>query len=147
MPGTELSELLRGAMLLGVAALLGGLVGFERESVGKEAGLRTHMLVSLGTAFVVVSSVQSGLTPEGISRVVQGLVTGIGFLGAGAILKKETEGDIRGLTTAASLWMTSAIGIAVGLGRVWLAATGCVITLVILFVIAKVEKLAKRKGK
>ena len=110
------------------AVLLGGIVGWERERMGKSAGLRTHMLVSLGTALFVIASAGSGMSSDGISRVVQGLTTGIGFLGGGAILKLAAEREIHGLTTAAGIWMTAAIGVTVGLGQIGLALLATIIT-------------------
>jgi len=110
------------------AAVLGAVVGWERKSVGKSAGLRTHMLVSLGSALFVVACEGSGMSSDGISRVVQGLTTGIGFIGGGAILKLASEREIHGLTTAAGIWMTAAIGVTVGLGALGLALLATVIT-------------------
>jgi putative Mg2+ transporter-C (MgtC) family protein len=98
-----------------VAGLLGGLLGWQREMVGKAAGLRTHILVALGSAAFVAVPAQAGVGPEAVSRVVQGLVAGIGFLGAGTILKHD--GHISGLTTAAGIWLTAAVGLAAGMGR------------------------------
>jgi putative Mg2+ transporter-C (MgtC) family protein len=105
------------AVRLVVAGVLGGVIGWNRERTGKPAGLRTHILVALGAAGVVAVSHQSGMTPEGVARVIQGLLAGIGFLGAGCILKVEKAGEIHGLTTAATIWLTAAIGTAAGLGR------------------------------
>lgn len=110
------------------AVLLGAIVGWERERMGKSAGLRTHMLVSLGTALFVIACANSGMTSDGISRVVQGLTTGIGFIGGGAILKLASEREIHGLTTAAGIWMTAAIGVTVGLGQLGLALLATIIT-------------------
>ena len=114
------------------AVLLGAVVGIERERAGKPAGLRTHMLVSLGTTVVVMACSGAGMDLDGLSRVVQGIVTGIGFIGAGTILKLNEEREIQGLTTAAGLWMTAAIGVAVGLGVLGLALIGTLATLLIL---------------
>jgi putative Mg2+ transporter-C (MgtC) family protein len=114
------------------ATLLGAIVGVERERAGKPAGLRTHMLVSLGTAVVVMACAGAGMNPDGLSRVIQGIVTGIGFIGAGTILKLNEQREIKGLTTAAGLWMTAAIGVAVGLGVLGLALIGTLVTLLIL---------------
>lgn len=115
-----------------LAALLGALVGLERELAGKPAGLRTHMLVALGAALFVLIPLQGGMGADGISRVIQGLLAGVGFLCAGAILKGDTEDEVHGLTTAASVWMTSAIGMGVGLGRDTTAAVATVLVLGIL---------------
>ena len=114
------------------AVLLGAVVGIERERAGKPAGLRTHMLVSLGTAVVVIACTDAGMSLEGLSRVIQGIVTGIGFIGAGTILKLNEQREIQGLTTAAGLWMTAAIGVAVGLGILGVALIGTLVTVLIL---------------
>ncbi len=99
------------------AAALGGLLGFERERRGRSAGLRTHILVSMGSALFVLAPLQSGIDPGDVTRVMQGIVSGIGFLGAGAIIKLEHGERIEGLTTAAGIWMTAAIGMAAGMGN------------------------------
>lgn len=114
------------------AMLLGGIVGMQREKVGKPAGLRTHMLVCLGTAVVVLACIGGGMDMDGLSRVIQGIVTGIGFVGAGSILKLSEQREIQGLTTAAGLWMTAAIGVAVGLGALGLAVIATVLTVIVL---------------
>ena len=114
------------------AVLLGAVVGIERERAGKPAGLRTHMLVSLGTAVVVIACTDAGMSFDGLSRVIQGIVTGIGFIGAGTILKLNEQREIQGLTTAAGLWMTAAIGVAVGLGILGVALIGTLVTVLIL---------------
>jgi putative Mg2+ transporter-C (MgtC) family protein len=119
------------------AALLGALIGIEREHAGKSAGIKTHMLVALATALFVIASLEAGMAQAEVSRVIQGLAAGIGFIGAGAILKRADEGEITGLTTAATVWMTAAIGIAVGLGRWGSALVSVVLTLLILFVVAR----------
>ena len=115
-----------------MAAVLGAIVGLQREKSGKPAGLRTHMLVCLGTAIVVLACSGIGMSLDGLSRVIQGLVTGIGFVGAGSILKLSEQREIKGLTTAAGLWMTAALGVAVGLGALGLAVIGTVLTVIIL---------------
>lgn len=123
-----------------MAILLGGIVGMERERAGKPAGLRTHMLVSLGTAVVVLACSGAAMSMEGLSRVIQGIVTGIGFIGAGSILKVDEERRIEGLTTAAGLWMTAAVGIAVGLGALGVAVIGTIVTLIVLALEGVVER-------
>lgn len=100
-----------------VAVVLGAVLGLERELRGTAAGLRTHMLVALGSALFVVVPLQAGMEISDLSRVLQGVVAGIGFLGAGAIIKLSEDREIKGLTTAASVWLTSAIGVAAGMGR------------------------------
>jgi putative Mg2+ transporter-C (MgtC) family protein len=114
------------------AVLLGGFLGIERERTGKPAGFRTHMLVCLGTAILVLACTEAKMSVEGLSRVVQGIVTGIGFVGAGSILKLSEQREIKGLTTAAGLWVTAVIGITVGLGALGLAVIGTLLTLLVL---------------
>jgi putative Mg2+ transporter-C (MgtC) family protein len=118
-----------------LAALLGGLLGFQRERAGRAAGLRTHMLVALGSAFFVLIPSQAGMPLADLSRVLQGITAGIGFLGAGTILKRRTEGQIEGLTTAAGLWFTAAAGCAAGMGREASAILGTVLAYIILSLI------------
>lgn len=130
MPSTH--DLMRILVRLLAALAVGGLIGFQRERVGKAAGLRTHMLVSLGTTLLVVCSLESGMDAQAASRVIQGLVTGIGFLGAGAIMKIQEEQEIRGLTTAAGIWMTAAASVAIGLGQIGIGLIGAVIAWVVL---------------
>ena len=114
------------------AVLLGGFLGIERERTGKPAGFRTHMLVCLGTAILVLACTEAKMSVEVLSRVVQGIVTGIGFVGAGSILKLSEQREIKGLTTAAGLWVTAVIGITVGLGALGLAVIGTLLTLLVL---------------
>jgi putative Mg2+ transporter-C (MgtC) family protein len=114
------------------AGLLGALIGYDRERKASPAGFRTHILVALGAALFVIVPVQAGFSNDDISRVVQGLVAGIGFLGAGAILKQDESLTVRGLTTAASIWLTAAIGIAAGLGQLLTALIATVFGLLVL---------------
>jgi putative Mg2+ transporter-C (MgtC) family protein len=122
----NVEDITRLCVRLLVALVLGGVLGWERESVGASAGLRTHMLVSLGSALFVLIPLQVGMQITDLSRVLQGVTAGIGFLGAGAILKLTDKKEIEGLTTAASVWLTAAVGIAAGMGR---EATAVVSTL------------------
>jgi putative Mg2+ transporter-C (MgtC) family protein len=121
------------------ATLLGAIVGYERERTGKSAGLRTHMLVSLASALFVIAPLEAGAMPSDVSRVIQGVATGIGFLGAGAIIKLSDEREVHGLTTAAGIWMTAAVGLAAGLGRYGLAILSVVLAWVILSLLARFE--------
>jgi putative Mg2+ transporter-C (MgtC) family protein len=123
-----------------VAVVLGGVLGWERESVGAPAGLRTHMLVSLGSALFVLIPLQAGMKMEDLSRVLQGVTAGIGFLGAGAILKQRDRNDVRGLTTAASIWLTAALGVAAGMGREATALLSTLFALVILAILRRWSK-------
>jgi len=125
------------------AALLGAIVGIQRQTTRKPAGMRTHMLVSLATAAFVISGSSAGMSTDGLSRVIQGIVTGIGFIGAGSILKLSEQHEIKGLTTAASVWMTAAIGVTVGLGSLGI---GFMITILAVIILA-LEKLEHRVEK
>src|SRR5262245_2676914 len=127
------------------AMILGALVGVQREQFGKPAGLRTHILVAMGAALFVLAPLEAGMELDGISRAIQGIVTGIGFIGAGAILKLQEKREIEGLTTAAGVWMTAAIGIAAGLGRLGIAVIGTMLTVSPLSVIGKIETWMNQK--
>lgn len=137
IPNVELTTRLFIRLL--VASVLGGILGYERENQRKSAGMRTHMLVAIGAAIFVLVPQQSGMTEAEISRVLQGLVAGIGFLGAGTIVKGQSEEEVKGLTTAAGLWLTAAIGIAAGLGRETTAILCTVFALVILSILPRVS--------
>jgi putative Mg2+ transporter-C (MgtC) family protein len=120
-----------------LAAVLGGALGFERESAGKAAGMRTHMLVAIGAAmFLMAVNLAGGGNAES-SRIIQGVVAGIGFLGAGAIVKGKPGEEIHGLTTAASIWMTAAIGVTVGLGHASTAILSAVLAVLVLAVMQR----------
>lgn len=131
-------EFTRVMLRLLLAALLGGLLGIEREHKGKAAGVRTHMLVSMGAALFVLLATQGGMQANELSRVMQGVIAGIGFLGAGTILKADQEEKVRGLTTAAGIWLTAAIGVAAGMGR---EATAVLSTLLALGVLTLMPRL------
>lgn len=141
----DVEHLTRLVVRLGLAALLGGLLGLQRERSGKEAGIRTHMLVAAGSALVVFVPMHSGMGADALSRVLQGLLAGVGFLCAGSILKLPTEEHVRGLTTAAGIWMTSAIGMAAGLGREVTAIVSTLLVLGILSLIGPFRRLGLRK--
>lgn len=115
-----------------LAALLGGVLGYEREHKGKAAGIRTHMLVAMGSALFVLVPLLGGMPPGDLSRVLQGVIAGVGFLGAGAIVKQRAEENVQGLTTAAGIWMTAAIGVACGMGRESTAVISTLLALVVL---------------
>ena len=131
----DLEQFTRVAIRLLLAAVLGGLLGYEREQKGKSAGVRTHMLVATGSALFVLIPAQSGVVPADMTRVIQGLVAGIGFLGAGTIWKGDTTSHVKGLTTAAGIWFTAAIGMAAGLGREVTAVMATVLALFILWML------------
>jgi putative Mg2+ transporter-C (MgtC) family protein len=139
----DIRQLIHVLLRLLAATLLGGVVGFERERARKPAGLRTHILVALGTAVFVLACSGAGMSSSDLSRVIQGIVTGIGFIGAGSILKVSEERDIKGLTTAAGVWMTAAIGVAVGLGSLGIAILSTLFTVVILSLVGVGDDDAK----
>ena len=142
----DAAQVTRIALRLVIAAALGGLLGYERERKGKAAGVRTHMLVAMGAALFVLIPQQAGASMADLTRVVQGLVAGIGFLGAGAIVKADAEQTVHGLTTAAGIWMTAAIGIAAGLGREATALLSVLLALVILALVPYLLRRFERGG-
>ena len=133
---SDIGQAARIIMRLTLAALLGGLLGWEREVHGKAAGVRTHMLVCMGSAMFVMIAEQTGAQANESSRVMQGVIAGVGFLGAGTILKESSIGEhapqVRGLTTAAGIWLTAAIGVAAGLGQETTAILSAVLAYAIL---------------
>lgn len=137
----DASQWIRILIRLTAATACGAAIGLQREKWGKPAGLRTHVLVTVGTTLFVLTCSVYGMSSDGLSRVIQGIVTGIGFIGAGSILKLDKERNIQGLTTAAGVWMTAAIGVTIGLGSVGLAFIGTILTLIILTVAGKLEFL------
>ena len=136
----DIATITRIILRLTLAALLGGMLGYERELKERNAGVRTHMLVAVGAALFVTGPLQSGMEIADLSRVLQGIVQGIGFLGAGAIIVRTAERKIQGLTTAASIWATAGIGIAAGLGLEAMAVLSTIIVLIILAVIPQVTR-------
>jgi putative Mg2+ transporter-C (MgtC) family protein len=143
----EATELATVAARLVVAAALGGVLGFEREMMGKAAGLRTHMLVALGSALFVITPQQAGAGAADLTRVVQGIATGIGFVGAGVILKLTEQGEVKGLTTATSVWLAAALGMGVGAGRFWAPLIGAALALVILAFLRRFEAWDARRAR
>ena len=137
-------ELIDQALFLLVAAGLGSLIGLEREIHGQPAGLRTHMILSMGAALAAILSISysqfiaDSSIPSDPGRIVAQVVSGVGFLGAGAIMKMGVT--VKGLTTASSLWTTAIIGIACGSGYLELAALSAAVVFVILTMINRVEK-------
>lgn len=134
----ERKQLIQVIVRLLASVIVAGIIGFQRETAGKSAGLRTHILVSLGSTVFVLGCIGAGMHEDALSRVIQGIVTGIGFIGAGTILKRETQ--IEGLTTSAGLWTTCAIGVVIGLGELGIALISAVIALIVLTVVRWVEE-------
>ena len=138
----EWSEFWDDAGRLGVATLLGGAIGFERELKGHWAGLRTHMMVAIGCAIFVIGGLNlSGERSEAVTRVIQGIAAGVGFLGAGTILKLDDKQEIKGLTTASSIWLAAAVGTVAGLAEYALAVASAVVSLFVLGVLGPIEKV------
>jgi putative Mg2+ transporter-C (MgtC) family protein len=138
----ELTEI---AVRLAVAVLVGGILGINRELHHKSAGLRTHALVSLGSALAVVT-ILSMVNPDAnaVSRVIQGLVTGVGFIGAGVILHHEGDHRVIGLSTAATVWVAAALGIACGSGHWATAVVALVLALGVLVFGGPIERACDR---
>ncbi|MFH1381450.1 MAG: MgtC/SapB family protein [Chloroflexota bacterium] len=129
---------LEAVLRLVLAALLGGIIGFQREREKKPAGLRTHILICLGAAvFTVASMYGFGLADP--ARVAAGIVTGIGFLGAGAIIQRHEGGVVVGLTTAATIWIVAGIGVTAGAGLYWIAVVTTVIALIVLYLPHRIQ--------
>jgi len=137
---THLNTFLR----LGAAILVGGTIGLNRDLRGKPAGVRTHALVALGSALATSVLEGEGKDPAAVSRVIQGIITGIGFLGAGVILHPEGGSVVRGLTTAASIWVVATLGIACGAGQWVLAGAGTGFTLTVLVLGGPLERVVHR---
>jgi putative Mg2+ transporter-C (MgtC) family protein len=143
----DVEHLLRAVIRIAVSSILGAVIGIQREHTGKPAGLRTHMLVSMGATLFVLVPVEMGVSIGEVGRVIQGVATGIGFIGGGAILKLSAEREVRGLTTAAGIWMTAAAGVAVGLGYIAVAALGIGAAWLILSVVGRAERRVEAKPK
>ncbi|SEL99208.1 MgtC/SapB family protein [Halomonas daqiaonensis] len=141
----DVSELVVVVIRLLSAAVLGGLLGLERELRGKAAGIRTHMLVCMGAALFIFIPQQAGISDSEMSRVIQGVIAGIGFLCAGTIITGKDEQAATGLTTAAGIWFTAAIGIAVGLGREQTAVLCAVLAWVVLYVMPFFTRFIRNK--
>src|SRR5882757_8157756 len=136
----DVSQIIRVTIRLLAALAVGTAIGLQRELTHKTAGLRTHMLVALGTAVFVVGAAEAGMQAESLTRIIQGIATGIGFLGGGAILKLTDKREVHGLTTAAGIWMTAAASAAAGLGQITVVVLSTGLGLVVLVVFRRLEK-------
>jgi putative Mg2+ transporter-C (MgtC) family protein len=116
-----------------LAVMAGGIIGLERELVHRPAGIRTHMLVCMGSC--LFGLITSFMLPNENARIIAGVATGIGFLGAGTIFKSQSE--VHGLTTAASIWTTAAVGLGISFGLYWMAFSA----VILMFVILNLNKL------
>jgi putative Mg2+ transporter-C (MgtC) family protein len=140
----DMEHLTRVLVRLSGAAVLGGMIGLERQLEKKLTGTRTHMMVALGAALFTVVPLEAGLKVSDLSRVIQGLAAGIGFLGAGTIIQLDQEQRVKGLTSAASIWLTAAIGMSVGAGLIVPAALSVVLALAILSLVHVGERWLKK---
>ena len=138
LPATEVF------LRLGLAALLGGLIGLERESRRKPAGLRTNILIALGSAVFAILSIEVGTEAGSPDRIAAQIVTGIGFLGAGAIMQRGM--DVQGLTTAATIWVNAAVGMAAGVGSFTLAAGSAAVALITLTAFGVLERAVEKRN-
>ena len=134
----DINSITRVIVRLTMATILGAIIGYERERRFKSAGIRTHMLVCIGTAMFIIGPMQAGVPITDMSRILQGVVQGIGFLGAGAIVVGTLRQRTQGLTSAASIWATAAIGMAAGLG---MEVTAILATVFVIFILAVVPVL------
>jgi putative Mg2+ transporter-C (MgtC) family protein len=142
----DIEQLTRMLLRLLLAAVLGAILGIEREHAGKAAGVRTHMLVAMGGALFVLAPLHSGMLVEDLSRVIQGVVAGVGFLCAGTILKAgRGEDQVQGLTTAAGLWLTAAIGVSAGMGREATAVLSALLAFLVLALEKPLRQLFRSK--
>jgi putative Mg2+ transporter-C (MgtC) family protein len=130
-----------------LAFACGAAIGLNREFHRKPAGFRTFGLVSIGSALLVIVMQNGHGGPDAQSRVIQGIVTGIGFLGAGVIFRRESPTKVSGLTTAAAVWLTAGLGVAAGLGQYVVAIAGAVLSLLLLLLGGPFERLITGRGK
>jgi putative Mg2+ transporter-C (MgtC) family protein len=137
-------EFARVVVRLLTAMTVGAVAGIDRERMGKAAGLRTHMLVAVGSALFVLAPSLGGMGIGDMSRVIQGVAAGVGFIGGGAILKSAQNQEIHGLTTAASVWLTAAGGVAAGLGRIGVALVTAGMAWLILSTLSRAERWLDR---
>ncbi|NES94344.1 MAG: MgtC/SapB family protein [Desertifilum sp. SIO1I2] len=144
----SVNDWLQTLLRLGIAVIAGTIIGLEREIKHKPAGLRTHILVSLGSALFVLTSIQIGdslRSGDALSRIIQGIAAGVGFIGGGEILresKPDSEGmRVRGLTSAAAIWISAALGVAAGCGLWQLSLTAAAIAFIVLKLFKKLETL------
>lgn len=139
---TDLNQIVDLTLRLSAAAAIGGAIGLNRDMHGKPAGLRMLGLVALGAALATVAVLGFGtdgaFPPDAVSRVIQGVLAGVGFLGAGVIMRDES-GNVHRLNTAASVWVTATIGVVCGLGEWIIASIGAILVLLLLSIGARVD--------
>ena len=138
-----------------IALILGGIIGYERQAQSKSAGLRTHILVCLGSCLSMIVSINIamdnyfvyGLTNSDPERIAAQVITGVGFLGAGTILANQKERNVKGLTTAASIWAVAAVGLVVGAGYIMTATAATVLVFVVLTLFVRFDNLLRSRSK
>lgn len=136
-----LQELGTDSIRLLIAVVLGGVLGVERQIHGRWAGVRTHMMVALGAAIYTIAAITTAPDdPNEVTRVIQGIAAGIGFLGAGTILKLSTEIEVKGLTTASSIWLAAALGTVAGMGEYALAISSGLMSVLVLAILRPLTK-------
>lgn len=142
------SDELQIGLRLSAAVVIGALIGLNRQLRHKPAGLRTHALVALGAAVVtlLVTDPFVHMNPDAVSRVIQGVITGIGFLGAGVILRSANGKNVHGLTTAGSIWLAACLGVACGTGAWVITAIACLWVFAILIVGGPIERWVLAKS-
>jgi len=145
-PGSDVHQMVHVTIRLFAALLIGATIGIQRQLTGHAAGLRTHMLISLGTTLFVLAVI--GLPEDALTRVIQGIVTGVGFLGAGAILKLPQEREIYGLTTAADVWLTAGASVCAATGHYVTALLAVILAWIVLAALVRVEaRLSDRQAR
>ena len=142
---TNHDHLLRVFVRLFAAILLGGLIGLQRVATRKPSGLRAHSLACVGTTVVLLSCSATGFSLDGTSRAVQGIMIGVGFIGAGSILKLSEDHLVSGLTASTRIWTTAAVGIAIGLGQLGIALITTVLVILVLAVFRVFEQGIERR--
>ena len=130
---------------IGAALAVGAIIGLDRDLRRKPAGVRTHSLVCIGSASVVLATLEAGGDADAVARVIQGLVAGVGFLGAGVIIHHHAHHRVEGLTTAASIWMSAGLGAACGVGRYALVGVALGAALIVLIAGGPLEKAFARR--
>jgi putative Mg2+ transporter-C (MgtC) family protein len=149
----EANDWLNLIFRVGLSVVIGGLIGFERQWTGtnRSAGVRTHMVISLGATLFILLPIQipqDYSSVNALSRTIQGIATGVGFIGAGLILQQSHRGKVKGLTSAAAIWATAALGTAIGLGYWQLAVVGTVAMLLVLSGVKQAKRpIAVRLGR
>lgn len=139
------NDFLQNIVPMLVALVLGAAIGLEREIHRKPAGLRTNMLICMGAALFTLIAKHIGINPDAETRIIQGVITGVGFLGAGVLIHQQ--GNVHGLTTAATIWLVTAVGIACGARLYGLSITATALAIIVLMGLSPMEKKMHKNGK